>query len=487
VKLAGRSLSGRLLLVIALVSAGYWVVMTAWTLSDSIGTVNEIFDAHLAQTALAVLRVTDPDDDDDTTIPKARPPGASLGDALALLPHLPQRLAQLGLGAGPAVAGSLQALHEDYERQLRYQVFAGDGTLLLRSANAPEEPMARADGFSDAADAQGRVWRHYAVWDRHRDYRVLVSEAHDLRERLVRRLATQTATPLALGLPLLLLLVWAGVRGGLDPLGALARDIRSRRADDLRPLDAEAAPREVQPLVSSLNSLLERFTHMLDGERRFTADAAHELRTPLAAMQAHLHLALRTEGVERERALAHLQQSVDRGSRVVGQLLTLARLDPETAPPDACATDLRAIAQTVCAELAPVAMRRRQELELECSAADATLLGNADLLSMLLRNLIENAIRYTPPGGHIEVRLSGGGPEDPLCLEVRDDGPGVPVAQRARLFDRFYRVPGNETSGTGLGLPICRRIAELHQARIELGDGLQGRGLAVRISFAALV
>ncbi|MFO1267878.1 MAG: ATP-binding protein [Rubrivivax sp.] len=507
----GRSIGRRLLATLVLVSAGYWVVMAAWTLRDSVATVNEIFDAHLAQMALALLRVTDPDDADPTTLPQApsRPPG--LAEAIELLPHLPQRLAQLGFGTGPAVAGSLHAMQQDYERQLRYQVFSGDGTLLLRSANAPAEAMARADGFSDDADGSGRPWRHFAVWDRHRDFRVVVSEAHDLRTGLVRRVATQAALPLALGLPVLLLLVWLMIRRGLDPLGVLAREIGSRRVDDLKPLAAEAAPQEVRPLVASLNALLERVTQTLERERRFTADAAHELRTPLAAMQAHLHLAQRTEGADRERAMACLRQGVERGSRVVSQLLSLARLDPEKALPDAQTVDLRPIAEEVCAELAPLAMARRQELEFDCRAAGTTLEGNADLLAMLLLNLVDNAIRYTPAGGKVTISLHDGDADGAvtsatsgaaagatsgaatgaasssagLSLEVVDDGPGIPAAERERVFDRFFRLPGNEQPGTGLGLTICRRIAELHHAQIDLGDGPAGRGLAVRVRFPA--
>ncbi|MFO1216881.1 MAG: ATP-binding protein [Burkholderiaceae bacterium] len=484
-KRAGYSIGRRLVLALAVVSAGYWVVMAAWTLRDSTDTINEIFDAHLAHTALALLRVTDPDDADTTSVPPATPQPAGLSDAFALLPHLPQRMAQVGHSVAPEVAGSLHAMQEDYERELRYQVFAGDGKLLLRSANAPDTPMTRADGFSDDADATGRPWRHFGVWDRHRDFRVLVSEAHDLRSGLVRRLAAQAVTPHALGLPVLLLLVWATIRRGLDPLGALTREIRSRRAQDLKPLEAEAAPQEVRPLVASLNALLARVTQTLDSERRFTADAAHELRTPLAAMQAHLHVAQRTEGPERERAMACLQQSVERSSRMVSQLLTLARLDPQMALPDAREVDLRPIAEAVCAELAPLAMRRQQELELHCRAASTTLTGNADLLSIVLLNLVDNAIRYTPDGGKVEINLRDGDGGAGPCLEVLDDGPGVPAAQRERLFDRFYRMPGNEQPGTGLGLTICRRIVELHHAQIELGDGLGGRGLAARVRFPA--
>jgi len=483
-RLARFSLGWRLLLALVLVSAGYWVVMAAWTVRDSIDTIDEIFDIHLAQTALALLRVTDPDDDDPTTLPTTMPARAGLSETLATLPHLKQRLEQLGRGAGRAVAGSTQAQHENYERQLRYQVFAGDGSLLLRSSNAPETPITRVDGFSDDTDADGRTWRHYAVWDLHRDYRILVSEAHDLRMSLVRRAAVHAVTPLALGLPVLLLLLWLTVSRGLDPLGALTRELRRRRADDLSPLPPESAPREVRPLVVALNALLARVSGAVDSERRFTADAAHELRTPLAAMQAHLHMALRTDGKEHELALERLQQGLERGTRAVSQLLTLARLDPQPALPDPDTVELRALAESVCAELAPLAFGKQQDLGFECDAPAVLVDGNADLLSMLLANLVDNAIRYSPVGGRIAVVLHDARDGAGACLEVHDDGPGVPVALREQVFARFFRVPGGEHDGTGLGLPVCRRIAELHRARITLHDGPDGRGLTVRVQFA---
>ena len=465
-----------------LVSAGYWVVMATWTLRDSIDTIDEIFDVHLAQTALALLRVTDPDDDDPTTIPGSMPAHAGLSQTLATLPHLTQRLAQLGR-AGPAVAGSTQAQCENYERQLRYQVFAGDGSLLLRSANAPETAITRIDGFSDDIDHEGRTWRHYAVWDLHHDYRILVSEAHDLRTSLVRRAAVNAVTPLALGLPVLLLLLWVTVSRGLDPLGALTRDVQRRRADDLRPLRPESAPKEVRPLVIALNALLARVSGAVDSERRFTADAAHELRTPLAAMQAHLHMARRTDGNEHELALDRLQQGLERGTRAVSQLLTLARLDPQPALPDPDVVDLRALAESVCAELAPLALGKQQDLGFECDAPAVPVDGNADLLSMLLANLVDNAIRYSAVGGRIAVVLRDARAGAGALIEVLDDGPGVPAPLRERVFARFFRVPGGEHDGTGLGLPVCRRIAELHRAQITLHDGPGGRGLAVRVQF----
>lgn len=486
------SLSQRLLVALLIVSFAYWAVIAWLTIRDSIDEVYELFDAHLAQTALALLRVTDPDDTNPVPLPSSIDSPA-LGEIFNQWPHLPKRLAEarpeFGDRAGPAATpvvtgsidmGSMHSLHEEYEKKLRYQIWSGDGRLLLRSANAPEAVMTTLDGFSETTDGDGQVWRHFGVWDKHHDYRILVAEAHDVRNRLVRNIAMHLISPLALGTPVLIFLLWLSVTRGLDPLGVLTREIATRKPENLTPLDAGNAPGEVRPMVLALNELLRRMTHTLESERLFTANAAHELRTPLAAIQAQLHAARSAEGEdERLRAMDQLQRGVERGIRLVGQLLTLARLDPELALPDVQPVSLGEVAETVCAELAPLALQRDQVLELQVEPDLLLLPGNADMLSMLLGNLVDNAIRYTQRGGHIDVdvrRCPTG-----FLVDVSDDGPGIPAAQREAVFDRFYRLAGQDQPGTGLGLAICRRIAELHDARIDLADGPGGTGLMVSV------
>jgi two-component system sensor histidine kinase QseC len=236
-------------------------------------------------------------------------------------------------------------------------------------------------------------------------------------------------------------------------------------------------------MVLALNELLQRVTQTLEGERRFTSNAAHELRTPLAAIQAQLHVVRKAEGeAERQRAIEQLQRGVERGIRLVAQLLALARLDPDHTLAMFELVNVLEVAQVVCAELAPLALQRDQTLELVVEPDLPLLSGNADMLAMLLSNLVDNAIRYTPNGGHIDVAVShylfG------LMIEVSDDGPGIPRAQRERVFERFYRIATQEQSGTGLGLAICRRIAELHQARMSLTEGPHKRGVTVSVFFS---
>ena len=483
------SLSKRLMIALLIVTLGYWAVVALLTIRDSANDVYEIFDAHLAQTALALLHVSDPDDDDLHDVPNSDS-APTFKEIFKPWPDLPERLDNTGgknisaAAALGAVAGreSIHSLQEEYKEKLRFQIWDGNGKLLLRSANAPAEVLTKQDGFSETRDETGQVWRHYGVWDRHHHIHVLVAEDHDVRHRMVRSIALHMTSPLLLGLPVLLFLLWFSIKGGLAPLGVLTREIESRRPENLMPLDATTVPGEVRPMILALNELMQRMDHTLLSERRFTANAAHELITPLAAIQVQLHGA-RSAGSEAERLLAmnQLQRCVERGIRLVGQLLTLARLDPEDALPDVQPMRLGEVAAEVCAELAPIALQRDQELELRVEPDLPPLSGNADMLSILLRNLVDNAIHYTPAGGHIDIafRSYPGG----LLMAVSDDGPGIPVEQRERVFDRFYRIASQDQPGTGLGLAICRRIAELHSALIDLSDGPGGRGMVVTVFF----
>jgi two-component system sensor histidine kinase QseC len=444
--------------------------------------VYELFDVHLAQTALALLRITDPDEEDKTTVPASgEAPG--LGVVFAAWPELPQRLPQARAPGSGVVVGSIEALHSQYERSLRYQVWSRDGLLLLRSSNAPQAVLTSRDGLSESTELDGQTWKYFAVWDRHHDYRIVVSEDYGLRNRLVRSIALRVVSPLGLGLPVLLALIWLSIRRGLWPLGRLTQEIASRRPDSLLPLEEAQVPDEVRPLVGALNQLLERVGHSLEGERRFTANAAHELRTPLAAIQAQAYLVRTAESeAERQDAVAQLQRGIERAIRLVGQMLTMARLDPQQALPEVQPMDLNELAQSVCADLAPLALQRSQTLELHGEPNLPPLLGNADMASMLISNLVDNAIRYTPVGGHIRVELRRD--DEALWVRVEDDGPGIPLHLRERVFERFYRVANADQVGTGLGLAICQRIAELHGATIQLQNGANEVGTSALVRIA---
>ncbi|MCC6656772.1 MAG: hypothetical protein IT512_01160, partial [Rhodocyclaceae bacterium] len=284
-------------------------------------------------------------------------------------------------------------------------------------------------------------------------------------------------------LPALALLVWLAVGAGLAPLAGVAREVARRDPDNLAPLDPGRSPREVLPLVAALNALFGRLKDSLEQERRFTADAAHELRTPLAAVKTQAQVALGATGeAERSRALANVVAGTDRASRLVEQLLVLARLDPQTALPTGQPVDLHELARQGVAELAPAAAAKGVEMGL--APGEATpVAGDAVLLAVLLRNLLDNAVRYTPSGGEVEVsvgRTSGG-----ASLAVVDSGPGIPEAERGKVCERFHRLLGSGEDGSGLGLSIVRRIADLHRATVVLGEGPGGRGLRVEVTFPA--
>ena len=237
-------------------------------------------------------------------------------------------------------------------------------------------------------------------------------------------------------------------------------------------------PEEVSPLVGALNDLFVRLEQAFNSERRFTADAAHELRTPLAALKIQAQVALRAGNeTERQVALENVLRGVDRATRLLEQLLTLARVDPETAAASYAPVDLHDLAASAIKDVAQMAHAKHIELSLE-AAPTCLVSGDAAQLALLLRNLLDNAIRYTPEAGRVSVAIQQGlGVE----LQIRDSGPGIPAAERERVLQRFYRIPGSGMEGSGLGLSIVQRIVELHGARLALADNAPGPGLLVKV------
>jgi two-component system sensor histidine kinase QseC len=286
-----------------------------------------------------------------------------------------------------------------------------------------------------------------------------------------------------LALPLLGAALALAIGRALAPLRALADAVGSRDAQRLEPVVAPDAPREVRPLVERLNALFRRIGESLEKERAFTADAAHELRTPIAGIRAQAQVAREaTEDAERRRALDQVLAGCDRAARLAEQLLTLARLDAGQGQLRLVPCDLAQIAREVLAELAPGAHSRGTALAL---AADAPVpvAGDALLLHVLVRNLVDNAVRYGGPEGAVTVTVERDEEGSRLC--VADRGPGIPSAERQRVLDRFYRSVGTREQGAGLGLSIVSRIAALHGAALELDEGPEGHGLCASVRFPA--
>jgi len=306
-----------------------------------------------------------------------------------------------------------------------------------------------------------------------------------VRNRLAANVALRTLWPLIVLLPLLGLAVWVIVGRGLKPLRRVTSALDTRHPEALDPLPDQRLPLEVQPLVRALNGLLERLATALDIQKAFVADAAHELRTPLAAVQIQSQLVARArDETARGEALADLQAGVTRATRLAEQLLALARAEPDGVAV-AEALDLRALLQDCVATYAPLAMNRGVDLGIEASEA-ATVTGEAEALRVMFHNLLDNATKYTPQGGRVDVslRVEGGRP----VVRIADSGPGIAPADRERVFDRFYRAGAGadrartDVAGSGLGLAIVRRIAAQQHAQVSLDEAPAG-GLQVTVRF----
>jgi len=363
------------------------------------------------------------------------------------------------------------------------QVWSLDGVRVYLSRPHATLPEITTLGFSTVSTAEGS-WRVYGAQALTRV--VQVAQPMSVREKRAAELALRTLAPFALLLPVLALLIWLAVGQALRPLERLTALLKARRVNALEPLPDVRLPDEVRPLVGALNELLARLQAALGRERAFMADAAHELRTPLTALHLQMEMLARASGEsERGAAMQQLSAGVQRAIRLVEQMLALAREQPHTQPQHAPVA-LEPLAREVLAELVPLADARRIDLGLS-HTQPVTVTGDREALRTLLRNLIDNAVRYTGESGRVDVSLeNGGSPAAPRAqLTVSDTGPGISAEERARVFDRFYRRPGTAPPGSGLGIAIVKAIADAHQATVQLADGPAGRGLSVTVSFPA--
>lgn len=439
------SLKRRLLLGLLAGVALVWLATAAYSYFYARHEVNELLDAHLAQSASLIVSQV----------------GQDL-EEIDLEPAL-----ETGKHAG----------------RVSFQIWERGAVLRLRSAEAPRTRLSpREEGYSNAK-LDGKTWRVFSLWDARRRFLVQIAERDETRREIATGVAASLLVPLLVALPVLALFAWLSIGRALKPLKLLGREVEERKADNLRALAAGDAPHEVLPLVRSLNALFERVSRLVENERRFTADAAHELRTPLAALKTQAQVALGASGGEaRRHALESVVSGCDRATRLVEQLLTLARLEPDHAarPVEPC--ELRGLARQVIAELAPSALAQGVKIELRASES-VSIPGHPDLVAVLLRNLVDNAIRYSPAGANVRVDVVRAA--ERARVTVADEGPGIAPEQRARIGQRFYRILGTGQPGSGLGLSIVRRIAEIHAAQLTFEDADNGRGLRVAIEFPA--
>ena len=375
----------------------------------------------------------------------------------------------------------LQRASDDPELRVLVQIWDPAFARPYSSRAIDPLPRLNAEGFA-TLDHEGRSWRVYATPSGKQA--IQVAQPTALRAELAARSAGRLLLPVVIVLPFLGLLGWWIVGRGLAPLTEVAKTLSRRDPTSLQPVTVAELPIEVRPLVESLNALLQRLEGSFDTQRRFAVDAAHELRTPLTALTLQIQLAARAQSEdERAISLERMEQGVKRATRLVQQLLTMARLDPESAQKPAVPTDLAILATAVVDELRPLAEQKSIALEVD-APTPAWVLGQEDALRILLTNLIDNAIRYTAPSGRARVSVQ---PDDTTVqLIVQDNGPGIPPDERERVFDRFYRGRDAAAGGSGLGLAIVRQVADMHGGSVTLSAGNQASGLQALATFPAV-
>ena len=432
-----RSLRMRLLvfLLAAIVLAG--AVQGVLAYRSALDEADALFDYHMQQTALA-LRSGLPMD------------------------------AQ-GLGPGLDL--------EDENHEFIVQVWTNEGLRIFESAVGAALPQIAVLGFTNV-QARGGTYRVFSMQTRSQVIQVAQNMA--VRQGMARSLALRTLAPLAFMAPLLVLAVWWGVSRSLAPVERVRRQLAQRQADDLSPVSDAQLPDEVQPLVSELNLLFERVQRAFEAQEHFVADAAHELRSPLAALRLQLQGLQRAgDDTARAAAIERLSAGIDRATRLVEQLLTLARQESGSTATEP--VDLRAIAQLALADVAPAAQARSMDVGLLDSEA-ATVPGNVEALRMLVRNLLDNAIKYTPPGGQVDVQVRADNGH--AVLTVEDSGPGIAPEHRERVMQRFVRETAEGAPGSGLGLAIVLAIAQRHGAVVALDSSPRLGGLRVTLRFS---
>lgn len=437
-----HSLRGRLL----------WFLLAAITLAalaqasiayrTALDDADQIFDYHMQQMALS-LRSSTP---------------------------LSNTEAKERAEAGPAGPGN---------DDLVVQMWSPDGVQVFHSVSRARLPQRAVLGFSNVK-ANGTTYRLFSIQTNNQT--VQVAQDLAVRRNMAGNLALRTLGPIAVMMPILMLVVWWVVSGSLEPVARVRSQVARRQADDLSPVSEAGLPDEVRPLVHELNLLFGRVRTAFDAQQNFVADAAHELRTPLAALRLQAQSLDRAADPEaRKVAVGRLTAGIDRATRLVEQLLVLARQEASAA--NGAATrpvDLAELARRTVGDLVGLAQAKEVDLGLQ-HADPVSVDGQPDALHILLRNLVENAVKYTPQGGTVDIAVRAD--KGRATVSVEDSGPGIPPEERERVFDRFYRVAGSDAAGSGLGLAIIKAIADRHGATLTLDKSERLGGLAAHVSF----
>ena len=366
-------------------------------------------------------------------------------------------------------------------QNLLFQVWDKNGKVLLHSNGYSPSLSKIPDGFSDIQLANND-WRVFAGIEPTTKSRIVVAEIYDIRNKLADDITRNNGYILLVTYPIFGVLIWIIVGLALRSITRVTNEISNRASTYLEPVKADNIPVEIKPLVAELNQLFIRLKLAFDRNKRFAGDAAHELRTPLAALKTHTQVALRAENKgDQVNALHKIIQGVDRSSHIIAQLLILSRLSQEDELNDIKEVDLHKLATEMIAYLVPVALEKNIEIELAPPPPHTIISGNDIALGILIRNIVDNAIRYTPNHGEIKIQILN--KNKSIIFRVVDTGPGIPQELRERVFERFYRIIGNTAQGSGLGLAIVSQIAELHRARVTLDTPSTGVGLQFDVEF----
>lgn len=436
-----------------------WLLGATFTYIETKHEVAELFDAQLAQSARSLLSVF-------------------RRDFWAL------ETEQQWFGRSGQILEDLSshAKGHKYEKKLAFQLWTAAGVQVLRSDSAPLHPFSNlTNGYSEI-EIDGHIWTVFSIQDDSQHFVLHMGERDDVRGELIHVIALQHSVQLLLLLPVIGIVIWVAVGASLSPLRRLTREIAERQPNSLESVSREGVPTEVMPLVRELNRLFERLQRAFESERQFTGNAAHELRTPLAGIRMQAQVAQEAADPEiQKHALSKIIAGVDRMTHLVEQLLVLARLDPEAGLRKPEAVELQDLISEWLADQSSRLKQKQLQIETDFQGA-ASVQGMRHALQLLFRNLLDNAMRYTPDGGKIRISLS---PVKPIRLCVEDSGPGIPDELKTEVLQRFNRgnAHGNMPDGSGLGLSIVQQVVDLHHAKLSLTDSSLG-GLRVCVRFS---
>ncbi len=443
-----RSIRQNLLLLVLGAVFISWAVVALFVYKSAKHETEEVYDAHLVQSAKLLA---------------------------SLIRYEQEKSHQLQV----EMDDFLPIAHK-YESKISFIVYYGDGKVMVRSASAPILPEIESFNNFKQIEVDGVIWYTYNLRDPKTNLLIQTAQRYDVRQELINYISSSVLGVMLLSLPFIAILIWITIGRGLRPLVLLADSISGRSVQQLEPITLERVPTEAQPIVYALNSLFNRLSQAFEKERRFTADAAHELRTPLSGIKTQAQVALRsTENKQRQQAIVQVITGVERTTKLVNQLLILARVDAEQHIVKT-ELNLKQLCATVISEQIVSALSKNIDISLEGESL-VTINGNEELIHILIANVINNAIRYTPSEGRIIVSVTSDA--QGIVFEVKDSGFGISKSLQTEVFNRFKRGEHSDISGSGLGLSIVLRISELHRARIQLGEGLDNAGLSVKITF----